>query len=147
MPSGEVTSPKVVLAPSSLKPIHIPLGGKDGLPSFPDIDQYAPEEKATPAENASLADQMLKANKQAAKLMEKGGNELLAGQSISAAASFNEVLKLPPNKYSQDAQLWIGIAKETSGQQTKAILEFQTYLKLYPSGKSAKWVNEQAGDT
>jgi hypothetical protein len=125
-----------------LKPVHIPLGGKDGLPSFPDIDQVVqPNAKST--EKPSLADQIAKANNQAALLMEKGGNALLSGQTFAAIESFNTVLSLPPNKYSQDAQLWIGIAKEMSGQTSRAILEFKTYLKLYPEGKSAKWVNDR----
>ena len=85
----------------------------------------------------------MKANNDASALMLKGGNALLAGQPFVAIAAFNDVLKLPPNKYTQDAQLWIGIARERAGQQSKAILEFQTYLKLYPDGKSAKWVKDR----
>ena len=142
-PSGDVTAPKVVLAPSLLKPVHIPLGGKDGLPPFPDIDQVVQPANTKSTEKPSLADQITKANNQAAPLMEKAGNALLAGQSIPAIEAFDEVLKLPPNKYSPDAQLWIGIAREKSGQLSRAILEFKTYLKLYPEGKSAKWVNDR----
>jgi hypothetical protein len=139
-PSGEVSAPKVVLVPSSSKPIHIPLGGKDGLPPFPDIDQVVQSENKKLSENPSLAERIMKANNQAATLMEEGGNALLAGQSFAAIESFNKVLNLPPNKYTQDAQLWIAIARERSGQQDKAILEFSAFLKLYPNGRSATWV-------
>ncbi len=142
-PAGDVVLPKVVLPPSSAKLIHIPLGGKDGLPAYPDIELVAPTEKTSPSEKLTLADQLVKTNSQAAKLMETAGNELVAGHPIPAIAALNEVLKLPPNKYSQDAQLWIGIAREMSGQTAKAILEFKTYLKIYPDGKSAKWVNDR----
>ncbi|MFZ2162682.1 MAG: hypothetical protein WAW02_10740 [Sideroxyarcus sp.] len=145
VPSGDVTPPKVVLAPSRLKPIRIPLGGKDGLPVFPDIDQVEPQSNAPPPEKLSLAEQISRANDQAAVLMEKGGRALLAGQSFLAIESFNKVLNLPPNKYTQDAQLWVGIARERSGQLPKAILEFNTYLKLYPDGKSAEWVKTRLG--
>ena len=72
--------------------------------------------------------------------MVDGGKSLLAGQSFAAIESFNKVLNLPSNKYTQDAQLWIAIAKERSGQQEKAILEFNAFLKLYPNGRSATWV-------
>lgn len=85
----------------------------------------------------------MKANSQAAALMEKGGRAILAGQAISAIESFNNILNLPPNKYTQDAQLWIGIARERSGQLNKAILEFNVYLKLYPNGNSAAWVRNR----
>jgi len=142
-PSGDVTAPKVVLTSSPLKPVHISLGGKDGLPIFPEIDQVAPQANVSPTEKPTLADQIMKANNQAAELMEKAGRAVLAGQTFVAIESFNNVLNLPPNKYSQDAQLWIGIARERSGQTSKAILEFDAYLKLYPNGKSAAWVTDR----
>lgn len=144
VPSGDVTVPNVVLAPSQLKLIHLPLGGKDGLPIFPDIEQVAPGSvKAAPPENLSPAEQLKRANDQAAVLMLQGGNALLAGQPFTATESFNKVLNLPPNKYSQDAQVWVAISREKSGQLAKAIVEFQTYLKLYPNGTWAKWVNDR----
>lgn len=142
-PSGDVTKPNVVLPQSKLKPVHIPLGGKDGLPQFPEIDQAVPLATVPPSEKPSLADQITKANNDAGALMANGGNALLTGQTFAAIDSFNRVLSLPPNKYTQDAQLWIGIAKERSGQLAKGILEFETYLKLYPDGKSAKWVKDR----
>lgn len=142
-PSGDITAPKIVLKPSSSKPIHIPLGGKDGLPPFPEIDQYVPQGTTPVPANASLTDKIMIANNQAAALMENGGNALLTGQTFAAIDSFNQVLNLPPNKYTEDAQLWVGIAKERSGQLSKAILEFNSYLRLYPDGKSAKWVKDR----
>ncbi|OIR10754.1 hypothetical protein GALL_75250 [mine drainage metagenome] len=140
-PAGTVTAPTVTLKRSSSKPVHIPLGGKDGLPPFPEIDQFV-QQGATPA-NPSLADKILIANNQAAALMENGGNALLTGQTFAAIESFNQVLNLPPNKYTEDAQLWVGIAKERSGQLPKAVLEFNAYLRLYPDGRYAKWVKER----
>ena len=142
-PSGDVTSPKVVLAQSQLKPVHIALGGKDGLPPFPDIDQVGPQGNVPLSDKASLAERITKANNQAATLMVSGGNALLSGQTFDAVESFNKVLNLPPNKYTQDAQLWIAIARERLGQHAKAMLEFNTYLKLYPDGKMAMWVKER----
>lgn len=142
-PSGDVTKPNVVLPQSKLKPVHIPLGGKDGLPLFPEIDQPVPLANVPPSEKPSLADQITKANNEAGALMANGGNALLTGQTFAAIDSFNKVLSLPPNKYTQDAQLWIGIARERTGQLAKGILEFETYLKLYPDGKSAKWVKDR----
>jgi hypothetical protein len=90
-----------------------------------------------------LAEQIVIANNQAAVLMEKGGNALLVGENFVAIEAFNNVLKLPPNAYSQDAQLWIGISREKLGQSGKAVLEYQTYMKLYPDGHLAAWVKDR----
>jgi hypothetical protein len=126
------------------KRIHIPLGGKDGLPPFPDIDEVAQIQKdISPEENLSLEERIKRTEAQASPLMVQGGNAILAGQPFLAVESFNKVLTLSPNKYSQHAQLWVGIARERIGQQTKAIIEYQTYLKLYPQGEAVKWVNDR----
>jgi hypothetical protein len=114
------------------------------LPLFPKIEQAAPEVAGTPtAEPPSLDEQIRRANAQAAVSMAKGRDALLAGQMFAAIEAFNKVLGLPPNKYSADAQVWIGIARERSGQAVKAMLEYELYLKLYPDGKDARWVSER----
>lgn len=145
-PSGDITAPKVVLPASAEKAVHIPLGGKDALPNFPDIDQPAPQPVQAgtqPTESPTLGEQITKANNQAATLMIQGGNALLTGQTFIAIDAFNGVLKLQPNKYSEDAQFWIGIAKERGALLPKAILEYNAYLKLYPSGKGSQWVKDR----
>src|ERR1019366_4506546 len=84
-PSGDVSAPKVILPPTAQKAVHIPLGGKDGLPVFPDIDQavqppvQTTDQTAAPlaTEPPSLADQIAKANSQASSQMIQGGNALL----------------------------------------------------------------------
>ncbi len=142
--SGDVITPTVALPPIKGKMLRLPLGGKDGLPPFPDIEQVSPD-VLKPAPDATLtpAEQLKRTNDQAAALMLKGGKELLAGQPFAATESFNGVLKLPPNRYTEDAQLWVGISREKSGQLPKAVLEFQTYQKLYPTGKYTSWVNNR----
>lgn len=152
LPEASVT----VTAPSAAVPAPVQLGGKDGLPAFPKIEavvqtieeaKAAVEGQATgeipPAGEVSLADQIKKANSEAAVQMAKGRDALLAGEIFSAIEAFNNTLKLPANKYSSDAQLWIGIAREKSGQQAKAKLEYESYIKLYPNGTGAKWVTER----
>lgn len=158
-----VAAPKAALPDASAAvtaqptaPAPAKLGGKDGLPAFPQIEQVAQvhgETKAAgesqvtgetqPAGEVSLADQIKKANSEAAVLMAKGRDALLAGEMFPAIEAFNNTLKLPANKYSPDAQVWIGIAREKSGQIAKAKLEYASYLKLYPNGTAAKWVNER----
>lgn len=131
IPSGIVTPP-------------VQLGGKDGLPAFPAVERDVQKAGGVqPTGEISLADQIKKTDGEAAVLMAKGRDALLAGQMFAAIEAFNNTLKLPPNKYSQDAQVWIGIAREKSGQLAKAKLEYESYLKLYPQGDSAKWVKER----
>ena len=129
---------------TTLNPSPAQLGGKDGLPVFPQIEQVAQVTGDTQSSgDITLADQIKKTNSEAALLMAKGRDALLAGEMFAAIDAFNNTLKLPPNKYSPDAQLWIGIAREKSGQQAKAKLEYDTYLKLYPTGTGVKWVKER----
>jgi tetratricopeptide (TPR) repeat protein len=120
------------------------LGGKDGLPLFPVIDETARKPGSVPPTgDLTLAEQIKKANSEAAVLMAKGRDALLAGEMFAAIEAFNNTLKLPPNKYTQDAQVWVGIAREKSGQVAKAKLEYESYLKLYPNGSEAKWVKDR----
>lgn len=134
--SGVVAKP-----PAAPKSAPAQLGGKDGLPAFPEIEQETGN--ILPSGDLSLAEQIRKANSEAAVMMTKARDALLAGQMFAAIDAFNNTLKLPANKYSQDAQIWIGIAREKSGQQSKAILEYESYLKLYPGGTEAKWVKDR----
>lgn len=140
IPSGIVSKPPQPPVPF----IQQQLGGKDGLPPFPVIEQPAKGSKIVPPTgDLSLADQIKKADSDAALMMAKGRDALLAGEMFAAIEAFNNTLKLPPNKYSQDAQVWIGIAREKSGQPAKAKLEYESYLKLYPNGTAAKWVKDR----
>lgn len=143
-PSQPLTAPSAQLAaaatqPTSGKSVRLPLGGADGLPPFPVVELPAAPPK-TPAANLTLAEQIQIANGQAAQSMLKGGNAMLSGQMFGAVDAFNAVLALPVNRYSGDAQLWIAIAREKSGQLVKARFEYDTYLKLYPDGAAAPWV-------
>ena len=147
-PTAPAVPPVVAAAPAPAvaAPTSVPvqLGGKEGLPAFPPVDPFTPEAASgTPAEPLPLQEQIRRANNQAAGMMAKGRDALLAGQMFGAVEAFNNVLNLPPNKYSADAQVWIGIARERSGQIAKAMLEYELYLKLYPDGKESAWVKDR----
>ncbi len=117
------------------------LGGKDGLPFFPMVDPVKKEmPNIKPGEVLTLEEEVRVANNQAGGLMVKARDSMLRGELFGAIEALNAVLNLPANKYSADAQLWIGIAKERSGQPAKAKLEFESYLKLYPNGTEKSWV-------
>lgn len=120
------------------------LGAKEGLPPFPVLELPAEDAAAsTPSETLTLDEQINLANGKAAVQMAKAQDALIAGQPFAAVEPLNNVLNLPSNKYSQDAQVWIGIAREKSGQAPKARLEYETYLKLYPQGSASSWVRER----
>lgn len=87
--------------------------------------------------------QIEEAGKQAGALMAKGQEALQANDYGVAIESFNKLLSLPPNSYTQDAQEWIGVARERAGQKFKAKLEYESYLKTYTSGEGVARVKER----
>lgn len=81
--------------------------------------------------------------KRAERLMTQGREALTRGDNDRAVRVFNELLNLPPNAYSQDAQEFVGVARERSGQVAKAKTEYALYLKLYPEGEGADRVQQR----
>jgi hypothetical protein len=61
----------------------------------------------------------------------------------AAVLALNQVLNLPPNSQSQEAQEQIGTAREKLGELDKAKVEYELYLKLYPEGGGAQRVRER----
>jgi tetratricopeptide (TPR) repeat protein len=80
---------------------------------------------------------------QAAAIMPKAQEALNAANYELAINSFNQILLLPPNKYSQEAQELIGLARERNGELAKAKAEYDLYLKLFPEGPGADRVRQQ----
>ena len=76
-------------------------------------------------------------NQQAHALMVQGHDALAAKNNDAAVAALNKLLLLPPNDYTQDGQEWIGVARERAGQEDKAKVEYDLYLRLYPEGAGA----------
>ncbi|HXE48072.1 MAG TPA: hypothetical protein VN663_06845 [Ramlibacter sp.] len=59
-----------------------------------------------------------------------------------AIGKLDELLGLPPNAMSQDAQELIALARWRQGDPMRARAEFELYLKLYPEGPGAQRVRE-----
>jgi len=78
-------------------------------------------------------------------LMKLGRKALTAGENEAALKIFNAILNLPPNKQSQWAQEWIGVARQRSGEYVKAKAEYELYLKLYPEGEGAIRIRQRLG--
>jgi hypothetical protein len=102
------------------------------LPSLPTV-LALPTILTPPAAGSAEATQA-ETNQQAHKLMQDGHDALADKKYPAATEAFNNLLLLPPNLYSQDAQEWVGVARERDGQHAKAKAEYELYLKLYTSG-------------
>ncbi len=82
-------------------------------------------------------------DKQGASLMAQSRAALVAGKNDEAINTLNQLLLLPPNKYSQDAQELVGLARERSGDLTQARKEYELYLRLFPTGDGATRVRQR----
>jgi hypothetical protein len=79
---------------------------------------------------------------QVAPAWEKDAKELMAqikeavkrGDHVAAIEQLNRLLNLPPNLYSEEAQIMIAEEREANGETAKAIAEYTLYNKLYPDG-------------
>jgi hypothetical protein len=79
----------------------------------------------------------------AAGLMAAARAALDARNDALATERLNELLMLPPNRQSRDAQELAGVARERAGEVQKARAEYELYLKLYPDGEGAARVRER----
>jgi tetratricopeptide (TPR) repeat protein len=79
----------------------------------------------------------------AAELVALARAALESGDTGPAIDRLNELLRLPPNRQSRDAQELMGIARERSGEYAKARAEYELYLKLYPQAAGAARVRER----
>lgn len=99
------------------------------LPQLPDVLPLA-----MPPADAAGAVQGQDVNKQAAELMANARSQLAASDNSAAVETLNRLLLLPPNDYTQDAQEWVGVARERTGQTDKARVEYELYLTVYGTG-------------
>jgi hypothetical protein len=104
------------------------------LPLLPDVQPPVVDKTgATTVEN----------NQRGYKLMLAGRDALSAKNYPAATDAFNKLLLLPPNQYSQDAQEWVGVARERDGQIAKAKVEYELYLKLFTAGPGVQRVKQR----
>ena len=82
-------------------------------------------------------------DREAQALMEKSRAALARGDNASAITLLDKLLRLPPNRYSQDAQEFIGLARERAGETLAARKEYELYLSLYPTGDGADRVRQR----
>ena len=73
----------------------------------------------------------------AAELMADASAALNSGHNAIATERLNQLLMLPPNRQSQQAQELVGLARERAGETTKARAEYELYLRLFSDGEGA----------
>lgn len=108
------------------------------LPAIMPAAKPAPAAALT-AEQATAAE----INQQARILMVQGRDALAAKNNEAAVEAFNKLLLLPPNDFTQDAQEWVGVARERANQKERARVEYELYLRLYPEGAGAERVAQR----
>jgi tetratricopeptide (TPR) repeat protein len=74
----------------------------------------------------------------------KADNLFAAAQAAMAQSNYqavieslNELLNLPPNRQTRDAQELAGIARARLGDYNRARIEFEAYLQLFPEGPAS----------
>ncbi len=80
---------------------------------------------------------------EAAAALSDGKKQLAAGDFNRATAYFTKAISLGTGRIKQDAQEMIGLARERAGQMAFAKSEYDTYLRLYPTGPDAARVKDR----
>jgi len=79
----------------------------------------------------------------AGELMARAKEALAARRHDAAIDSLNQLLLLPPNSQSQEAQELIGLAWERADDPRRARVEYELYLRLFPQGEGAQRVAQR----
>jgi hypothetical protein len=108
-------------------------------PGAPVIDTAA----ARPDTAATVDANQAETERIAGELMGNAREAMAAHRSEVAIALLNQLLKLPPNAQTQEAQEMIGLAWEEAGSPSRARIEYSLYLKLYPQGGGAERVTQR----
>lgn len=95
------------------------------------------------AETAPATAASAEVEARATELMTAAKDAVTKGRTEAAIAQLNQLLLLPPNSASQDAQEMMGLAWERSGDLGRAKMEYELYLKLYSAGEGAQRVAQR----
>ena len=87
-----------------------------------------------------LANQEIEAS--AKTLLATAQSAFDSGQYDAATESLNKLLNLPPSGSSRKAQELAGLARLNAGDKARAATEFETFLKLYPTGPDSDRVRQ-----
>jgi len=102
----------------------------------------APAAPVAPAASTPTAP-ISEIDQRAADLLNRARQALTEKRHEAAIDLLNQLLLLPPNPASKDAQELIGLAWERSGSNARARTEYELYLKLFPEGEGADRVRQR----
>lgn len=118
-------------------------------PSLRDVDLvFAPLADAPPPAAAQAPEPkpddaaLQQVEQRAAELMAHARGAIADKRFDDAVKHLNELLLLPPNRQSEQAQALAGDAWLGVGNPRRARLEYELYLKLYPTGAEADRVGQ-----
>jgi hypothetical protein len=106
----------------------------------------AQDSKGAPQQGASEPPPVLatpEIETRAAQLMALSREAVVKGNTQTAIGQLNQLLLLPPNSLTQDAQEMIGLAWERSGDMGRAKMEYELYLKLFTVGEGSQRVAQR----
>ncbi|HUP05895.1 MAG TPA: hypothetical protein VMU47_02010 [Caldimonas sp.] len=106
-------------------------------PASAAVSPAAPAPASAPSAGQAAVDA------RAADLMTKAKAALTEGRLADATDALNQLLLLPPNAESQEAQELIGLAWERAGDVRRARVEYELYLRLYPEGEASRRVAQR----
>lgn len=140
-----VPVPEPVPAPVPPVPPPAPAPVPTPAPAAPSLPPMAPPPAAAAPSPATEPPAMTppEIEARASALMATAQSAVAQGNHAAAIDALNELLNLPPNAKTRDAQEMIGVARARAGDLARARIEFQTYLQLYPQGEGAERVRHQ----
>jgi len=134
-------SPPAAIAPPVPAPVPIPDRAVATTPAAPVTAPVAAMPAEPPAAAKPLASGSVE--EQAASLMDNARAAMKRADNREAVRLLGQLLKLPPNKQSREAQELIGVAHERLRDLTLARQEYTLYLRLYPEGPDADRVRQR----
>jgi tetratricopeptide (TPR) repeat protein len=76
-------------------------------------------------------------------LMAEGRSSIVREDYAAAVRAYIQLLALPQNDFSRDAQEFLGLAYERRRDAARARLEYEKYLKRYPEGEDSVRVRQR----
>ena len=77
------------------------------------------------------------------ELMDEAGGAMIDRNFRRAVQLYTKILRNPETVFRQDAQEFLGLARDRNGQAAHAKSEYEKYLKLYPEGPGADRVRQR----
>lgn len=139
VPAPPVPPPPPVAAPEPSPPPAAAPSPPPVAAAPPAAPSPQPGVAATPEQAALLSE----VDRRAAELLDRARQALLEKNPQQAIDLLNQLLLLPPNPSSQEAQELIGLAWERLGNTARAQTEYELYLRLFPEGEGAKRVQQR----